>query len=270
MSDNAPDSSNIAAYNSLLNQAGVSSLGNQNLVSLAAQGDLIGAVNWDIKFAYDALANQQKVYIWIPPQYRQNGMMSPQLGARLDAQNGGYNGIFFPVTPVIRQESKANWTAIPVTHSNYPFYSYANSDPGTISVQGKFPVQNNSEGLYWISTVHTLRALQKMNGASDPFPGAPPPVCKFYAHGNMLYQGVPVVVASFSVEYPEDVDYISVGSQSTWEAVRVPVLSTISVQLLPVYSRSQVNRFSVTGFVNASGKTSGLNGGGTGPDKGYI
>jgi len=269
MADSLTPNSAASSVQNILYQSGAGAVGNQNLVALAAQGDLIGTANWDISFAYDSTINQHKVFIYVPPQYRQSMLYNPTLGARLDAKNGGWNGIYFPVTPSIKQDSKANWEPVSVVHSNYPFYAYKNSDPGSISVSGKFPVQNLDEAMMWVATVHTLRALQKMTGATDPVPGAPPPVCKFYAYGNMLYNGVPVVISSFSVDYSDDVDYLSVGNNKTQESVRVPVLSTISVTLLPVYSRTQVNKFTVGGFVNASGKT-GLLSGTTGPNNGYI
>lgn len=194
---------------------------------------------------------KNRVYIKVPDYYTPSGSLT----AALSEQKGlGWQGIFFPVTPTIRQESKANWTASAPQHSNYAIYSYNNSDVGNISVSGQFPVQNSNEALYWTATVNALRALTKMRTGNDQVPGAPPPVCRFFAYGASVYENVPVVISDFSIELPADVDYIS-STTVTGAPNKVPSLSTISMTLVPVYSRREMANFSVDKMVNG-----GLNG----------
>ena len=58
--------------------------------------------------------------------------------------------------------------------------------------------------------------------------GTPPPIGRLNAYG--LYNNTPVVVQSFSFDYPQDVDYITVSMADGFQTV--PVLFDISVTLL--------------------------------------
>ena len=64
---------------------------------------------------------------------------------------------------------------------------------------------------------------------------------------------VPVIVKTFSVDLKEDVNYIKCNTfgTNTW----VPVISTISVTVTPVYNRSRMRKFSLQDY--SRGKTSG-------------
>lgn len=154
--------------------------------------------------------------------------------------------IIFPYTPSISQEYKADYTKLNPTHSNYGLYFYKSSDPGSISVAGKFTVQNNDEAYVWLTVTNTLRALTKMKFGGDSDAGLPPPVCRFNAYGEQQYRNVPVVVTSFKVELPDNVDYYATNNEdnlnveSTPDGVMVPTLSTITLNLLPVYSRQEL------------------------------
>lgn len=249
----ADTTTNTTTFDSLLNSIGDLAAGGAELVKRAAQGDLIGDRQFNVDFTREKSVLEKRVYIKIPETYR--SLIG--IGARLSENKKGWNGIYFPVTPSIKQDSSARWTPTPVMHSNYPVYSYSGSDPGQISITGDFPVQNEDEGLYYLSTIHVLRALTKMRTGNDSVPGAPPPVCKLFAHGNYIFQDVPVVITSFTINLPGDVDYISVRNAGNGEDARVPVLSQISVSLAPVYSRRQMANFSVEQFVQGYGGLSG-------------
>lgn len=220
------------------------------LIRQAAMGNISGS-NFKIGFTSlgSAASIKNRVYIKVPKIYYEEGTKL-QL---LSGENGktGWDGIYFPVTPTIRQDAKANWTASNVQQSNYAIYSYNNSDVGSISVSGQFPVQTQREALYWLSTVHALRSLTKMRTGNDVVPGAPPPVCRFFAYGRDVYENVPVVIQSYSIELPADVDYIT-GYNTQNIQNKVPTLSSITLTLLPVYSRREMSRFTVDGYVQGS------------------
>ena len=78
--------------------------------------------------------------------------------------------------------------------------------------------------------------------------GSPPPVVKLNGYGKHVFNDVPVVLINFTTEMPNDVDYISVEMNGTKS--HVPVRSTITVQLQPLYSRSTVQNFNLNDFVN--------------------
>jgi hypothetical protein len=97
-----------------------------------------------------------------------------------------------------------------------------------------------------------------MRFGSDFNAGAPPPVCRFEGYGDFMLRNVPVSVASFKTELPNGVDYISVNS-GDFKTSLVPTISTISLSLNLMYSRKEIQDFSVDGWL--SGKLKG---------KGYL
>jgi hypothetical protein len=153
-------------------------------------------------------------------------------------------GVLFPYTPTISQEMSASYNTLNPTHSNYALHFYKNSSAGPITVTGKFSVQNSEDAYFWIATTHLLRSLTKMRFGDDPGAGTPPPVCRFSAYGPYQYQNVPVVIQSFKVDLPDGVDYFVTPSVTTDSAqspgTAVPVLSSITVVLLPMYSRREL------------------------------
>ena len=83
-------------------------------------------------------------------------------------------------------------------------------------------------------------------GDSDS--GAPPPICRLNAFGDAMLKNVPVAITSFRVELPDSVDYfITDGINGTNS---IPVVSTIAITCLPMYSREEMQNFSVTGYIN--------------------
>lgn len=162
-------------------------------------------------------------------------------------------GIIFPYTPSISLDHSANYTNQSPMHSNFTFYSYRNSQVGAISISGRFSVENDDDAQMYLSTVHLLKSLTKMRVNMDVDAGAPPPVCRLFAYGDYMLNNVPVVVSSFKQEFPTDVDYYRMDSNgflNTFGQNFVPVLSNLSLTLLPMYSRAEQARFGVDSYLN--------------------
>jgi hypothetical protein len=187
------------------------------------------------------------------------------------------NGIIFPVTPTVLIQHTASYSQLATTHANYPYYAYQNSEPSSIAITGEFPVQNQYDAAHWVATVHFLRAVTKMFfGGDDATRGNPPPILKLNGYGQHVFKNVPVVVTNFTVDLRADVDYIATsqgqrklkpssdgiksfgGSSAVLPTTWAPTLSTITLQVQPVYSRDTVKNFSMRDFV--SGKLSNNNG----------
>jgi hypothetical protein len=167
------------------------------------------------------------------------------------------NGIYFPYTPTISQEYSASYNTLNPTHSNYSLYFYKHSTPGPITVSGKFTVQNDDDAHQWLGTMHLLRALTKMRFGTDVNAGAPPPVCRFSAFGDLQYKNVPVVIQSFKIDLPDSVDYYATKQEGKGAydgiANMVPTSSALTVTLLPMYSRQELLGVShVNDYVNGS------------------
>jgi hypothetical protein len=165
-------------------------------------------------------------------------------------------GVLFPYTPSISFEVKADYSSSNPIHSNFPINFYQRSSISPISITGKFTVENDEDAAVYVSTIQLLKALTRMRFASDPSKGSPPPVCRLDAYGPMMLKNVPVSITSFRVELNDSVDYYAF--KPAKGLTSVPTLSTISVTCLPMYSRREMQSFSVTGYLSGDLNSKGF------------
>jgi hypothetical protein len=198
-----------------------------------------------------------RVKLYVPPKYLEPGSLTSPLIP--------FGGIIFPYTPTISYEAKADYGASNPMHSNFPINFYQRSSTTAISINGKFTVQNTNDAKIYLATTHLLRSLVRMrsggtnNGDKDS--GAPPPVCRLDGYGFMVLDNVPVVITSYRVEMPDSVDYFTISSNwigNDSDSSSVPTLSTIAIVCLPMYSREEMQKFSVTGYLAGRYKNKGF------------
>lgn len=192
-----------------------------------------------------------RVRIRVPSKYLTDITVGSQ--GELSASNLG--GIIFPYTPSISYAVKAEYAEQKPLHSNFALQFFKNSSIGEISISGKFTVENSKDAELYISTVHLIKSLLRMRSggakSGDADSGAPPPVCRLEAYGDMMLKNVPVVLTSFRVELPDNVDYFGFKSSNTAIGYNsVPTVSTIAITCLPMYSRNEMRNFSVNNYVN--------------------
>ena len=170
------------------------------------------------------------------------------------------NGLVFPFTPTVLVSQSANYQSIQPVHTNYPYYSYQNSQVDQMTITADFFVQNAAEARYWVACIHYLRSVTKMNFGVDEDAGQPPPVVRLNGYGDFVFNNVPVIVNSFQFDMPKDVDYISTavgavtppatdfdtGSTPTGWA---PATSIVTVAVTPQYSRTKQSQFSLNDFI---------------------
>lgn len=149
-----------------------------------------------------------------------------------------FGDITFPTTPTFSFTHTAQYDNKPLVHSNFPHPVYVNSTSGDIQVSAEFPVETSAEADEWYRIINLGRALTKMfYGSSDPAVlGNPPPICELVGYQNTIGR-IPVIVKEFKVDFKDDVHYIDTGS------FFVPRMSTISMTLQPVYSKSSQRFF---------------------------
>jgi len=193
------------------------------------------------------------------------------------------NGMRFPTTPFINLQHTAAYDSRAVLHNNYPYYAYQNSQVQQITISGDFPVQDQASGRRWISTVHFLRTITKMYYGGELNKGNPPPIARLNGYGDHVFSNVPCVVMDFTVEFRQNVDYISIyndpedltgispgermarfgpsqftesqPAQARQSGIvnKVPTDSLITVTVMPVYSRNKIsNQFDLKSFANGS------------------
>jgi len=148
-------------------------------------------------------------------------------------------GVIWPYLPTIQLTTKANYTSIETTHSNYPFYAYKNSAVEDIQISGEFSAETEQDAGYWIAATMFLRTVTKMFFGQGPNAGNPPPICVLDGYGTSVFKNVPVIVKSFSVDFKDDVNYVYYGPTQTW----VPIMSTVSCTVAPIYNRARLRQF---------------------------
>jgi len=171
------------------------------------------------------------------------------------------NAMVFPYTPTIIISHSANYTNVAPIHNNYPFFAYQNSSVDAMTIVGQFYCQNSLEARYWTACLHYLRAMTKMDFGSNST-GAPPPIAKLNGYGDYVFNNVPVIIQNFTVDMPNEVDYVSCsftpgeipeyddyGSAGSVKFGWAPSESQFSITVQPIYSRDKQNKFSYRQFV---------------------
>ena len=207
-----------------------------------------------------------RVKLSLPKKFAESEIMKPLVNT---------GGMMFPYTPTIILSHSANYNQVAPIHNNYPFFAYQNSQVDQLVITGQFYSQNGLEASYWVACLHYLRTVTKMqHGADNDGRGNPPPVVELSGYGDYVFNRVPCVIVNFTVDMPNEVDYIATGfnpidfsdfggsiaEQKAGMSVGwAPSESQFTVTVQPIYSRMKVSKFNYGKFVN--GDTLG---------KGYI
>jgi hypothetical protein len=160
-------------------------------------------------------------------------------------------GFVWPYLPNITVSSRANYTQIDPIHNIQPFLAYKNSQIEDIQISGEFSIETELDAEYWIQATTFLKTATKMFFGKSNFAGNPPLVCNLSGYGTRVFNRVPVVIKSFSVDFKDDVNYMKytgADKTPTW----VPLMSTISVTVAPIYNRSRLRQFSLQDYANGS------------------
>lgn len=160
-------------------------------------------------------------------------------------------GMVWPYTPSVTIGTAANYDEIAPVHSNYPQYSYKNSQITDITIMGQFSAETQRDAAYWIAATTFLRTATKMFFGQGANVGNPPLLCKLSGYGESVFPNVPIIIKNVEIMLPNDVDYIKCDlfGTSTW----VPILSEVSVTVAPIYSRTRLRQFNLQQY--ATGKT---------------
>lgn len=203
----------------------------------------------------------------LPSLFKQNATNETDLLAPLVKTNG----LVFPYTPTVLVSQTANYQSIQPVHTNYPYYSYQNSQVDQMTITADFYVQNAAEARYWVACIHYLRSITKMNFGVDEDAGQPPPVVRLNGYGDYVFNNVPVIINSFQFDMPKDVDYISTSlGEGTLQANGphqdikssgptgwAPSTSIVTVAVTPQYSRTKQSSFSLNNFIKGGYMKSG-------------
>ena len=191
-------------------------------------------------------------------------------------------GVVFPFVPQVIINNTANYNPQSPAHSNYPYQVYSNSQIGTINLFGQFSSQTEAEARYVLAVIIFMRLATKSFRNDDPHSGNPPIILRLTGHGTNLLPSVPVVIQSFDLTLPNNVDYITVSAipgesklvnlgydQSqvdnfntddkrgianylAGQTDRLPTMTDISITMVPVYSRELLSKYNIKDIANGN------------------
>lgn len=188
------------------------------------------------------------------PDRRAKLSLSPQSGPILYNDNGiileplrNTGGIIFPYNPTINATHTAEYDAQGLTHTNYQQFSYSRSSADQLQVVGEFTAETQEEGRYLLACIHFLKSATKMFYGLDDNRGTPPPVLRFSAYGEQMYNSLPVVVTSSTFDFPNNVDYIAVELPGGG-VTDVPTQMQLNMSLTVIHSRTRTLEFSLKDY----------------------
>jgi hypothetical protein len=148
-------------------------------------------------------------------------------------------GMMFPYTPSIQISQEVDYSTVSLVHSNQDYNSFTRSPQASISISGKFTVQNYAEGKYAMAALHFLRSASKMYFGDEDVKtdraGIPPPVLLLDGYGKSMFNNVKVLLKSHSYSFEDTMDTIPIFSSTEANVVdvRLPAMFTVQVMLTP-------------------------------------
>lgn len=158
--------------------------------------------------------------------------------------------VTFKVTPTISEERSATYDEVSPAHHPGSIMKYSRTASRGWGIgQAKLISRNVAEATENQKTLNLLRSwLMPYYGygteAEDKNRlGAPPDVLTFTAYGDKNIGGVPVVITSLNVSWPNDVDYIHTADMQAF-----PVIMNIDISLKEAWSPREYSGFSLAAY----------------------
>jgi hypothetical protein len=153
-------------------------------------------------------------------------------------------GLIWQYTPTIFMSGSAEYNEAMMQGMNYPINTFISSRPPDIPVTADFSANNIYEARYLLAVMTFLKICTKAYFGDDAVAkgtaGTPPPVMLFEYLGDHGFNKVPVVVTNYSMQLPDNVDYVPVQVGDT--VTYVPTLTNIMINLKPQYTPHKLRR----------------------------
>ena len=155
----------------------------------------------------------------------------------------------FSVSPRIGESRHATYSEINLIHHPGGILKYDRTSARAWSISARFVSRTPAEASVNQADLNIIRSwVMPFYGEGteidDPSKlGAPPPVLKISGYGVKNISPIPVVLESYSTNWPNDVDYIN-----TLEGEPFPVIMDIELTLKESYSPAEYSRFNLAGY----------------------
>jgi hypothetical protein len=168
------------------------------------------------------------------------------------------NGMVWLFKPSVQLNSTVDYETLSLTHSIQEIHAFMSNRATQISVTGQFVSQNVSEAMYALAAIQFMKTVSKMafgtdtvsaaTGLSSGVPvGSPPPVLLLSGYGPLMLNDLPVIVTSFALDLPADVDYIEVPFSPS-NGTKIPVSFSLVANLTVQQSPANMRKFNLNTF----------------------
>lgn len=144
---------------------------------------------------------------------------------------GSSGSIVFQASSPIMESRSINYDTHAITHLPTDLFSYRNTSARHFTVQGKLVSRTANEATANAGYVSLVRAWALPDFAGS---GSTPPILKLYAYNSIDINGRSVILRSYSLAYPDDVDYIYTGAEP------MPVIMTLTLEFDEIYSAEEI------------------------------
>lgn len=176
------------------------------------------------------------------------------------------NGLIWQYTPSVFITGGAEYSQHISQGSNYSINTYINSRMPMIPVSAEFTANDQYEARYILAIMTFMKVATKSyygdTAVAQGNYGTPPPVLVFEYLGEHGFNKVPVVVTNYSIQFPDDVDYVPVrtnikGGDS--DVTYIPAKMRIDIDLMPTYTPHKLRkRFDITTIADGTAYKDGF------------
>jgi hypothetical protein len=150
----------------------------------------------------------------------------------------GKTQVIFEASTPISESRTANYDGHNIIHLPTDILTYKNTSGRNFGVTAKLVSRNSDEATANSRIVDLIRSWVLPDFGKT---GATPPIVKLSAFYNKNIKNVPCIIKNYSINYPDDVDWIF-GLDSLEDRNPMPVVTTITLTLEESYSALQVTK----------------------------
>jgi hypothetical protein len=159
--------------------------------------------------------------------YNKIRLVSSTITPTTSSSNAGQEEIVFDISPTVDEAKNALYSEIGDIRTAASILIYIGSPSRKWSINAQFVSRTKEEATKTWSSVQLLRSwLNPDPNYKYGFDSATPHVLKLYGYGR-TWRGIPVVLTSLNVSYPNDIDYVPTSVDNT----KVPIVQTVTLNL---------------------------------------
>lgn len=155
---------------------------------------------------------------------------SPAQGYKISLTVGN-NVVIFEASSPLDESRTAHYEGMNIMHLPTDIQSYKNTSSRTFSITAKLVSRNSSEASSNSRNIDFIRSWVLPGFGGN---GATPPIVLLSAFRNRNINKIPCIIESYSIHYPDDVDWIFDGKDP------MPVIGSISVTLKEAWTPAQI------------------------------